>query len=66
MHRHEGNAKPAGFIVPSPTAFSGQTGSGNFKYGRNRLIELAAIYFLFDLSTMYGSIGRCLDAYFRF
>ena len=39
-----------------------------WKYGGNLTDELAAIDFLFDLNTMYGSIGHRFDArnYFRF
>jgi len=39
-----------------------------WKYGGNRTDKLAAIDFLFDLYTMYGSIGYRFDAgnYFRF
>ena len=38
-----------------------------WKYGRNYIVELATIDFLFDLNTMYGSIGHPFDAgnYFR-
>ena len=39
-----------------------------WKYGGNHTVELATIDFLFDLNTMYGSIGHRFDAgnYFRF
>ena len=39
-----------------------------WKYGGNHIVELATMDFLFDLNTMYGSIGYCFDAgnYFHF
>jgi len=33
-----------------------------WKCGENRTHELAAIDFLFDFNTMYGSIGHCFNA----
>ena len=33
-----------------------------WKYGGNHIVELATIDFLFDLNTMYGSIGHGFDA----
>ena len=39
-----------------------------WKFGGNHTVELATMDFLFDLNTMYGSIGHRFDAgnYFRF
>ena len=39
-----------------------------WKYGGNHIVELATMDFLFDLNTMYGSIGHRFDAgnYFHF